>query len=187
VGQAAVCATRLPVSGRLRRTGRTRLLGLGERGELPLPARAGGGRGGRRRLDPPRPRARRPRGLMLGREVEGRGQVGELPHSDRDAPLIGSPAALLVPHAEDPGPGRPAPPLPPLRPRDAPLARDRGVGFRFGRGWGEKDAAGCPSLPSHYGLTNPGVSRTSPAAYLTWKGALRRCGQSILPTPITVE
>jgi hypothetical protein len=23
----------------------------------------------------------------------------------------------------------------------------------------EKDAAGCPSLPSHYGLTNPGISR----------------------------
>ena len=35
----------------------------------------------------------------------------------------------------------------------------------------EKDAAGCPSLPSHYGLTNPGTSRTSPAAYLTPKDA----------------
>jgi hypothetical protein len=23
----------------------------------------------------------------------------------------------------------------------------------------KKDAAGCPSLPSHYGLTNPGTSR----------------------------
>jgi hypothetical protein len=23
----------------------------------------------------------------------------------------------------------------------------------------EKDAAGYPSLPSHYGLTNPGISR----------------------------
>jgi hypothetical protein len=23
----------------------------------------------------------------------------------------------------------------------------------------EKAAAGCPSLPSHYGLTNPGISR----------------------------
>ena len=40
---------------------------------------------------------------------------------------------------------------------------------RFGRGRMEKDAAGCPSLPSHYGLTNPGTSRTSPAAYLTTK------------------
>ena len=39
----------------------------------------------------------------------------------------------------------------------------------------EKGAAGCPSLPSHYGLTNPGTSRTSPAAYPTsrpvWRGA----------------
>jgi hypothetical protein len=35
----------------------------------------------------------------------------------------------------------------------------------------EKDAAGCPSLPSHYGLTNPGTSRTSPAAYLTREDA----------------
>jgi hypothetical protein len=35
----------------------------------------------------------------------------------------------------------------------------------------EKDAAGCPSLPSHYGLTNPGTSRTSPAAYLTTNDA----------------
>ena len=31
----------------------------------------------------------------------------------------------------------------------------------------EKDAAGCPSLPIAYGLTNPGTSRTSPAAYPT--------------------
>ncbi|SIO59563.1 hypothetical protein SAMN05444166_6097 [Singulisphaera sp. GP187] len=31
----------------------------------------------------------------------------------------------------------------------------------------EKDVAGCPSLLSHYGLTNPGTSRTSPAAYPT--------------------
>jgi hypothetical protein len=31
----------------------------------------------------------------------------------------------------------------------------------------EKDAAGCPSLLMHYGLTNPGTSRTSPAAYPT--------------------
>jgi len=31
----------------------------------------------------------------------------------------------------------------------------------------EKGAAGCPSLPLHYGLTNPGTSRTSPAAYPT--------------------
>ena len=46
---------------------------------------------------------------------------------------------------------------------------------RFGRGRMEKDAAGCPSLPSHYGLTNPGTSRTSPVAYLTPKDAwLRR-------------
>jgi len=36
----------------------------------------------------------------------------------------------------------------------------------------EKDAAGCPSLPSHHGLTNPGTSRTSPAAYLTWNYVL---------------
>jgi hypothetical protein len=35
---------------------------------------------------------------------------------------------------------------------------------RFGRGRMEKDAAGCPSLPTHYGPTNPGTSRTSPAA-----------------------
>ena len=35
----------------------------------------------------------------------------------------------------------------------------------------EKDAAGCPSLPSHHGLTNPGTSRTPPAAYLTPKDA----------------
>ena len=42
---------------------------------------------------------------------------------------------------------------------------------RFGRGRMEKDAAGCPSLPSHYGLTNPGTSRTSPVAYLTPKDA----------------
>jgi len=38
---------------------------------------------------------------------------------------------------------------------------------RFGRGRMEKDAAGYPSLLLHYGLTNPGTSRTSPAAYLT--------------------
>ena len=30
----------------------------------------------------------------------------------------------------------------------------------------EKDADGHPSLPLHSGLTNPGPSRTSPAAYL---------------------
>jgi hypothetical protein len=35
----------------------------------------------------------------------------------------------------------------------------------------EKDAAGYPSLPLHYGLTNPGTGRTSPAAYLTQKDA----------------
>ena len=37
----------------------------------------------------------------------------------------------------------------------------------------EKDAAGYPSLPLHYGLTNPGTSRTSPAAYPTH---VRICG-----------
>jgi hypothetical protein len=31
----------------------------------------------------------------------------------------------------------------------------------------EKDAAGSPLLPMHHGLTNPGTSRTSPAAYPT--------------------
>ena len=31
----------------------------------------------------------------------------------------------------------------------------------------EKDATGCPSLPSHYGLMNPGTRRTSPAVYPT--------------------
>jgi len=31
----------------------------------------------------------------------------------------------------------------------------------------EKDADGRPSLPTHHGLTNPGTSRTSPAAYPT--------------------
>ena len=30
---------------------------------------------------------------------------------------------------------------------------------RFGGGRMEKGAAGFPSLPSHYGLTNPGISR----------------------------
>src|SRR4051794_10502530 len=30
---------------------------------------------------------------------------------------------------------------------------------RFGGGRMEKGAAGCPSLPTHYGLTNPGASR----------------------------
>ena len=30
----------------------------------------------------------------------------------------------------------------------------------------EKNAAGCPSLLSHYGLTNSGTSRTSSVAYL---------------------
>src|SRR5262249_34935218 len=38
---------------------------------------------------------------------------------------------------------------------------------RFGRGRMEKDAAGRPSLPAHYGHTTPGTSRPSPAAYLT--------------------
>ncbi len=38
---------------------------------------------------------------------------------------------------------------------------------RFGGGRMEKDAAGYPSLLSHYGLTNSGISRTSPAAYPT--------------------
>ena len=47
------------------------------------------------------------------------------------------------------------------------------MGFRFGEGRMEKDAAGGPSLPSPDGLTNPGASRISPAAYLTLKGALR--------------
>ena len=40
----------------------------------------------------------------------------------------------------------------------------------------EKDAAGCPSLLSHYGLTNPGTSRTSPAAYPTARPVLRGGG-----------
>jgi len=40
---------------------------------------------------------------------------------------------------------------------------------RFGGGRREKDASGCPSLPSHHGLTNPGPRRTSPAAYPTGK------------------
>jgi hypothetical protein len=31
----------------------------------------------------------------------------------------------------------------------------------------EKDAAGCPSLPLHYGFMNPGTRRTSPAVYPT--------------------
>jgi hypothetical protein len=31
----------------------------------------------------------------------------------------------------------------------------------------EKGAAGYPSLPLHYGLTNSGTSRTSPVAYPT--------------------
>jgi hypothetical protein len=39
---------------------------------------------------------------------------------------------------------------------------------RFGRGRMEKGAAGYPSLSSQDGPTNPGTSRTSPAAYLTW-------------------
>ena len=40
----------------------------------------------------------------------------------------------------------------------------------------EKDAAGYPSLPLHYGLTNPGTSRTSPAAYPTSRAVLRGGG-----------
>ena len=40
----------------------------------------------------------------------------------------------------------------------------------------EKDAAGCPSLPTHYGPTNPGTSRTSPAAYPTARTVLRGGG-----------
>jgi hypothetical protein len=40
---------------------------------------------------------------------------------------------------------------------------------RFGGGRREKDASGCPSLPSHHGLTNPGPRRASPAAYPTGK------------------
>jgi hypothetical protein len=43
---------------------------------------------------------------MLGREIEGRGQrlgqVGEFPHADREAPLVGPPSALLVPPAAGP-------------------------------------------------------------------------------------
>jgi hypothetical protein len=38
---------------------------------------------------------------------------------------------------------------------------------RFGGGRMEKDAAGYLSLLSHDRLTNPGTSRTSPAAYPT--------------------
>ena len=40
----------------------------------------------------------------------------------------------------------------------------------------EKDAAGYPSLPLHYGLMNPGTSRTSPAAYPTSRAVLRGGG-----------
>ena len=40
----------------------------------------------------------------------------------------------------------------------------------------EKDAAGYPSLPLHYGLMNPGISRTSPAAYPTSRAVLRGGG-----------
>ena len=40
----------------------------------------------------------------------------------------------------------------------------------------EKDAAGYPSLPLHYGLMNPGTSRTSPAAYPTSSPVLRGGG-----------
>ena len=40
----------------------------------------------------------------------------------------------------------------------------------------EKDATGYPSLPLHYGLTNPGISRTSPAAYPTSRAVLRGGG-----------
>ena len=32
----------------------------------------------------------------------------------------------------------------------------------------EKDAAGCPSLPLHHGIMNPGTRRTSPAVYPTF-------------------
>src|SRR5512134_1144019 len=44
---------------------------------------------------------------------------------------------------------------------------------RFGGGRMEKGAAGCPSLPSHYGLTNPGISRelaSRPPTFLTLAG-----------------
>jgi hypothetical protein len=36
----------------------------------------------------------------------------------------------------------------------------------------EKDAAGCPSLLLHYGITNPGTRRTSPAVYPTRRRTL---------------
>ena len=50
----------------------------------------------------------------------------------------------------------------------------------------EKDAAGYPSLPLHYGLMNPGTSRTSPAAYPTSSPVLRGGGggdAASLPDP----
>ena len=51
----------------------------------------------------------------------------------------------------------------------------------------EKDAAGYPSLPLHYGLMNPGTSRTSPAAYPTSSPVLRGGGggdAASLPDPL---
>ena len=52
----------------------------------------------------------------------------------------------------------------------------------------EKDAAGCPSLPSHYGLTNPGISRylASRLPYFTCSSegiATRSCGCSCYDWP----
>jgi hypothetical protein len=38
---------------------------------------------------------------------------------------------------------------------------------RFGGGRKEKDAAGCPSLPTHMGSRTPASDGTSPAAYPT--------------------
>ena len=42
----------------------------------------------------------------------------------------------------------------------------------------EKDAAGCPSLPSHYGLTNPGISRDLASRLPYCKHGLEGCSRS---------
>jgi hypothetical protein len=50
----------------------------------------------------------------------------------------------------------------------------------------KKDAAGCPSLPSHYGLTNPGTSRylVSRLPYVTCSSEGRGGGNvTSLPGP----
>jgi len=52
-----------------------------------------------------------------------------------------------------------------MRPLESRVLRK--LQARFGGGRMEKDAAGCLSLLWHYRLTNPGTSRTSPAAYPT--------------------